>query len=93
MNIYREKIGNRIKELEDRVQTKDEGIIGGMQPLMALGCFYDLNVNNDSICRRCKRYYKTCKTYLQSYENKEKKLTKHMRELNELNLNLRIKSK
>ena len=73
MRIYREKIGRRIEELESRVQTKDEGIIGGMQPLMALGCFYDLEVNDDSICKRCRRY-RTCRTYLQSFENKSKKL-------------------
>lgn len=72
MRIYREKISSLIKELKTRVMTRDEGDIGGMQPLMALGCFYDLGVNDDSICRRCRRY-RTCRSYLKSFENKAKK--------------------
>ena len=65
IRIERERIGGLIKILRDRDDRQR-----GMQPLMALGCFYDLNVEDGSFCISCWNY-KTCELYLKTFEKKE----------------------
>ena len=65
MRVDREKIRTLIGALEKRDKLE-----GGMQPLMALGCFFDLGVEDDSVCVSC-RNYETCRIYLKGFAEDE----------------------
>ena len=58
---------DRAKVLETLIKQKalDERLRGA-QPSMTLGCFYDLKIEDDSICKEC-RSYPTCYSYLKHY--------------------------
>lgn len=65
MRIEQEKVGELIEILKKRDERER-----GMQPLLALGCFYDLDVRDDSFCLSCANY-ESCRPYLKAFEEKE----------------------
>jgi hypothetical protein len=65
MRINREKILGLLNELKKRGEEER-----GMQPLMSLGCFYDLKRDNDEHCKKCPDY-ETCRLYLKSFAKEE----------------------
>ena len=65
MRIERERMGELINERAKKCEDER-----GMQPLLVFGCFYDLNIENDSVCILC-RNYKTCRLYLKAFERED----------------------
>ena len=61
--IDRDKVAKRIEELSEIDFTQK-----GMQPELVLGCFYELSVNNNSICKKCGFYENKCRSFLEPFE-------------------------
>lgn len=61
MEIDRKKVEKILIEQQNRVEE-----LRGEQPLLTLSCFYGREVDNDDICKRCRKYagcYLTLKAF------------------------------
>jgi hypothetical protein len=53
----------------------------GMQPRLALGCFYDLNREDDEYCSKNCGNFSTCIFYLKGFEEETNPWKRRQREL------------